>query len=96
MIFMQEKMETVERFAQALFEAGREELWIPMAYDAVRRQLPDGRLAMAGGFRPGVERRGLPSCLAADRQSFFPGRRAAYAGLSGPFRAAYGGRNHLS
>ena len=35
--------------AQALFEAGREELWIPMAYDAVRRQLPDGRLAMAGG-----------------------------------------------
>ena len=27
----------------------REELWIPMAYDAVKRQSPDGRLAMAGG-----------------------------------------------
>ena len=24
--------------AQALLEAGREELWIPMAYDAIRRQ----------------------------------------------------------
>jgi len=35
--------------AQALYEAGREELWIPMAYDAVKRQLPDGRLAMVGG-----------------------------------------------
>ena len=35
--------------AQALLEAGREELWIPMAYDAIRRQSPDGRLAMAGG-----------------------------------------------
>ncbi len=35
--------------AQALYEAGREELWIPMAYDAVKRQAPDGRLAMVGG-----------------------------------------------
>ena len=35
--------------AQALYEAGREELWIPMAYDAVRRQGADGRLAMVGG-----------------------------------------------
>ena len=35
--------------AQALLEAGREELWIPMAYDAVKRQAPDGRLAMLGG-----------------------------------------------
>ncbi len=35
--------------AQALFEAGREKLWIPMAYDAVRRQSTDGRLAMVGG-----------------------------------------------
>lgn len=35
--------------AQALFEAGREELWIPMAYDAVRRQAADGRLALIGG-----------------------------------------------
>ncbi len=35
--------------AQALYEAGREELWIPMAYDAVKRQSPDGRLAMVGG-----------------------------------------------
>ena len=35
--------------AQALYEAGREDLWIPMAYDAVKRQSPDGRLAMAGG-----------------------------------------------
>ena len=35
--------------AQALYEAGREEIWIPMAYDAVKRQGADGRLAMAGG-----------------------------------------------
>ncbi|MBQ8073222.1 MAG: glycoside hydrolase family 88 protein [Clostridia bacterium] len=35
--------------AQALYEAGREELWIPMAYDAIKRQAADGRLAMAGG-----------------------------------------------
>lgn len=35
--------------AQALYEAGREELWIPMAYDAIRRQGADGRLAMVGG-----------------------------------------------
>ena len=34
--------------AQALFEAGREDLWIPMAYDAVKRQSTDGRLAMPG------------------------------------------------
>ena len=35
--------------AQALYEAGREELWIPMAYDAIQRQGADGRLAMIGG-----------------------------------------------
>lgn len=35
--------------AQALFEAGRADLWIPMAYDAVKRQSADGRLAMVGG-----------------------------------------------
>ena len=35
--------------AQALYEAGRDDLWIPMAYDAVKRQAPDGRLAMVGG-----------------------------------------------
>ena len=35
--------------AQSLYEAGREDLWIPMAYDAIRRQAPDGRLAMIGG-----------------------------------------------
>ena len=35
--------------AQALYEAGREEYWIPMAYDAIRRQAADGRLAMVGG-----------------------------------------------
>ena len=34
--------------AQALFEAGREDLWIPMAYDAIIRQSPDGRMAMIG------------------------------------------------
>lgn len=34
---------------QALYEAGRDELWIAMAYDAVRRQSEDGRLAMIGG-----------------------------------------------
>ena len=35
--------------AQALMEAGKDELWIPMAYDAVKRQAEDGRLAMIGG-----------------------------------------------
>ena len=35
--------------AQALYEAGRDEFWIPMAYDAIRRQARDGRLALAGG-----------------------------------------------
>lgn len=35
--------------AQALYEADREDLWIPMAYDAVKRQGKDGRLAMLGG-----------------------------------------------
>jgi len=34
--------------AQALYEAGREDLWIPMAYDAIKRQSSDGRLAMIG------------------------------------------------
>ena len=35
--------------AQALYEAGRDDLWIPMAHDAVKRMDKDGRLAMAGG-----------------------------------------------
>lgn len=35
--------------AQALYEAGMEELWIPMAYEAVVRKSTDGRLAMAAG-----------------------------------------------
>ena len=35
--------------AQALYEAGKEDLWLPMAYDAIKRQGPDGRLAMIGG-----------------------------------------------
>ncbi len=35
--------------AQALYEAGREDLWIPMAHDAIVRQGADGRLAMIGG-----------------------------------------------
>ena len=35
--------------AQALYEAGKEDLWLPMAYDAVKRQAADGRLAMVGG-----------------------------------------------
>ena len=35
--------------AQALYEAGKDELWIPMAYDAVLRQAEDGRLAAIGG-----------------------------------------------
>lgn len=34
--------------AQALYEAGRKDLWLPMAYDAVKRQGADGRLALAG------------------------------------------------
>ncbi|MCR5594320.1 MAG: glycoside hydrolase family 88 protein [Lachnospiraceae bacterium] len=35
--------------AQALYEAGYDELWIPMAYDSVKRMSDDGRLAMIGG-----------------------------------------------
>ncbi len=35
--------------AQALFEAGRDDIWIAMAYDAVKRMDSSGRLAMAGG-----------------------------------------------
>ncbi len=35
--------------AQALYEAGMDDLWIPMAYDAIKRMDKDGRLAMAGG-----------------------------------------------
>ncbi len=35
--------------AQALYEAGHDELWIPMAYDAVKRMDSEGRLAMVGG-----------------------------------------------
>ena len=35
--------------AQALFEAGKEELWIPMAHDAIKRMDKEGRLAMIGG-----------------------------------------------
>ena len=35
--------------AQALYEAGREDLWIPMAHDAIMRQSRDGRLGMVGG-----------------------------------------------
>lgn len=34
--------------AQAALEQGEEQIWLPMAYDAVTRQLPDGRLAMLG------------------------------------------------
>ena len=34
--------------AQAAYENGWKEIWLPMAYDAVQRALPDGRLAMAG------------------------------------------------
>ena len=34
---------------QALYEADRPELWLPMAYDAVKRISADGRLAMVGG-----------------------------------------------
>ena len=35
--------------AQALYEAGRPEWWLPMARDAVTRRSADGRLAMVGG-----------------------------------------------
>ncbi|MCR4618005.1 MAG: glycoside hydrolase family 88 protein [Lachnospiraceae bacterium] len=38
--------------AQALYELGREDLWIPMAYDAIKRMSPDGRLAMVSGNVP--------------------------------------------
>ena len=34
--------------AQALYEAGLDDLWIPMAYDAIQRQGKDGRLALIG------------------------------------------------
>ena len=35
--------------AQALYELGCDELWLSMAYDAVKRMNKDGRLAMVGG-----------------------------------------------
>ena len=35
--------------AQALYEAGKDDLWIPMAHDAVMRQSSDGRLGLVGG-----------------------------------------------
>ena len=35
--------------AQALYEAGRDEVWIPMAYDAIKRIDSSGRLGMVGG-----------------------------------------------
>ena len=35
--------------AQALYEAGYDELWIPMAHDAIKRMDKEGRLAMIGG-----------------------------------------------
>ena len=35
--------------AQALYEAGIDSLWIPMAYDAVVRSDQEGKLAMVGG-----------------------------------------------
>ncbi len=35
--------------SQALYEAGYDDLWIPMAYDAIQRIDRDGRLAMLGG-----------------------------------------------
>ncbi len=35
--------------AQALYELGRDDLFIPMAYDAIKRMDKYGRLAMAGG-----------------------------------------------
>ena len=38
--------------AQALYELGRDDLWIPMAYDAIKRMSPDGRLAMISGDAP--------------------------------------------
>ncbi len=38
--------------AQALYELGRDDLWIPMAYDAIKRMGPDGRLAMISGDAP--------------------------------------------
>lgn len=34
---------------QALYEADRPELWLPMAHDAIKRMSADGRLAMVGG-----------------------------------------------
>ncbi len=38
--------------AQAAYENGWKEIWLPMAYDAIQRALPDGRLAMAGAEVP--------------------------------------------
>lgn len=34
--------------AQAAYEAGLDDIWLPMAHDAIIRSLPDGRLAMLG------------------------------------------------
>ena len=35
--------------AQALYEAGCDDIWVAMAHDAVKRMDSLGRLAMAGG-----------------------------------------------
>ena len=34
--------------AQAMYEAGQENIWVAMAHDAILRQTPDGRLAVTG------------------------------------------------
>ena len=41
--------------AQAAYECGLDEIWLPMAHDTVRRALPDGRLAMAGTDIPSAD-----------------------------------------
>lgn len=35
--------------AQALYEANQNDIWVPMAYDAVKRMDASGRLGMVGG-----------------------------------------------
>ena len=57
--------------AQAMYEAGVENVWVPMAHDAILRQKEDGRLAVINSNIAVTDlscrqRRGLPACLGAD------------------------------
>ena len=68
--------------AQAAYENGWREIWLPMAYDAVQRALPDGRLAMAGAEVPVADSAAIGEvCLRAFEETGGPYFRKAAGGL---------------